>query len=312
MVCQRTWELESHLRMTEANYPRPNFKKSSHIQCWEAQVWFLVIGSRTPKVLLGSTNVEARARPNSQLRRQLSKPHNLIQLQTNHSFTQTTTHLSHPITTTTTQPERLKMTSTPTSLSQRLLQCIMVSSLASGVISTTTCTLTNPIGELVWSDEFDGTSLNTEFWTHNTGRGDTVTGDGWGNDELQEYTTDAVAVDGGALKITASGSPGAYTSGRINTQGKFAFKYGTLEASIKIPDRGLDAGLWPALWMMGTAYGTVDWPNAGKFCCSYLAHFLRCCSRTSNSRRTNPSLRSFVLFKIQAKLISSKWVKVLP
>ena len=140
----------------------------------------------------------------------------------------------------------------------------MVSSLASGVISTSD-TLTASVcvpGELVWSDEFDGTALNTEYWTHSTGDGDAVTGPGWGNDELQVYTTDAVAVDGGALKITANGSPGAYTSGRINSQGKFEFMYGTLEASIKIPD--LLGGLWPALWMMGTSYGTVEWPNAGK------------------------------------------------
>ncbi len=38
--------------------------------------------------------------------------------------------------------------------------------------------------ELFWSDEFNGNSLNQEYWTYETGTGSW----GWGNNELQYYT----------------------------------------------------------------------------------------------------------------------------
>jgi hypothetical protein len=37
---------------------------------------------------------------------------------------------------------------------------------------------------LAWADEFDGTEINTEWWTHEIGNGD----NGWGNNELEYYT----------------------------------------------------------------------------------------------------------------------------
>jgi beta-glucanase (GH16 family) len=53
-----------------------------------------------------------------------------------------------------------------------------------------------------------------------------------------------------------------FTSGRINTSGKFNFKYGTIEAKIKLPD--LQNGLWPAFWMLGANYPEVGWPRSGE------------------------------------------------
>lgn len=55
--------------------------------------------------------------------------------------------------------------------------------------------------ELVWSDEFEGMSLDTENWTCETGRGY----NGWGNNELQYYTDrpENVQVRDGKLVITA-------------------------------------------------------------------------------------------------------------
>ena len=55
--------------------------------------------------------------------------------------------------------------------------------------------------ELVWSDEFDGTSLSTDNWQYETGYGDF----GWGNDEWQLYTTSPsnLSVSGGNLIINA-------------------------------------------------------------------------------------------------------------
>ncbi|ETR67118.1 MAG: hypothetical protein OMM_05313 [Candidatus Magnetoglobus multicellularis str. Araruama] len=82
--------------------------------------------------------------------------------------------------------------------------------------------------KLVFSDEFDGDSLDTSVWNHETGYGS----NGWGNDEWQLYTSDEenVRVENGHLIISARTSgnngkrDGSITSGRINTMGKKAFK----------------------------------------------------------------------------------------
>ncbi len=57
--------------------------------------------------------------------------------------------------------------------------------------------------ELVWSDEFEGDSLDTDVWCYDVGIG--PEGNGWGNEEIQYYTdrTDNVSVSDGELKITA-------------------------------------------------------------------------------------------------------------
>jgi beta-glucanase (GH16 family) len=112
--------------------------------------------------------------------------------------------------------------------------------------------------DLVWSEEFDAvTGLNSSTWSYDLGA------DGWGNAELQNYVESAVTVDNGSLKIKADqNQDGNYTSGRINTKGKFMFKYGTLEARINAPN--LDAGLWPAFWTMGSNVDLVGWPAAGE------------------------------------------------
>jgi len=114
---------------------------------------------------------------------------------------------------------------------------------------------------LVWSDEFDYVGLpNSEKWNMETG------GNGGGNNELQYYTDSEnnAMVDNGVLTITAreeSFGGRDYTSARINTQDKFDFKYGRIEARIKLP---YGQGLWPAFWLMGTNVNTVSWPACGE------------------------------------------------
>ncbi len=55
---------------------------------------------------------------------------------------------------------------------------------------------------LVWSDEFNGTSLDAANWTADVGTG-CPSLCGWGNAELEYYRTQNVAVTGGNLVITA-------------------------------------------------------------------------------------------------------------
>ena len=117
---------------------------------------------------------------------------------------------------------------------------------------------------LVWADEFNGTSLNTQDWNVQIGDGCAEGICGWGNNEAQSYQQDNIVVSNGTLQITAKRERirGAqYTSGRITTQGKRDYTYGRFEARIKLPQGG---GLWPAFWMLSTdtPYGT--WPQSGE------------------------------------------------
>ncbi|MFL0554039.1 RICIN domain-containing protein [Paenibacillus barengoltzii] len=119
-----------------------------------------------------------------------------------------------------------------------------------------------PNWQLVWSDEFNGSSLNRGVWTPEIGTGY----NGWGNNELQYYTDrpQNVQVTGGNLVITAQRENYEgrnYTSARIKTQGLKSFKYGKIEARIKIPT---GQGIWPAFWMLGESFRDVGWPYCGE------------------------------------------------
>ena len=113
---------------------------------------------------------------------------------------------------------------------------------------------------LVFCDDFDGTQLDSRVWNIE------VNGDGGGNAELQYYRAENVAVHDGCLVLTAKKENYQgknFTSGRVNTLGKAAFKHGKVEASICIPQTA--NGLWPAFWMMGNDMATgTGWPNCGE------------------------------------------------
>ena len=114
--------------------------------------------------------------------------------------------------------------------------------------------------ELVFSEEFEGNALNSQAWNVE------VDGNGGGNNELQYYSPNNVAVADGALRITArreSANGRSFTSGRINTMGKVAFKHGIVQARIKLPHTA--NGLWPAFWLMGNDMSTgTSWPYCGE------------------------------------------------
>lgn len=118
--------------------------------------------------------------------------------------------------------------------------------------------------KLVWSDEFNGTKLDTGIWTYEIGNGDW----GWGNGEVQYYTNreDNVKVSDGYLKIIAKKENydgQKYTSGRIITKNKKTALYGKIEARLKV-ENGNQSGVWPAFWMMGNNIDSVGWPRCGE------------------------------------------------
>ena len=118
--------------------------------------------------------------------------------------------------------------------------------------------------DIVWRDEFEGTSLNEDNWSYDTGR------TGWGTGECTNYTssTENVYVQDGMLHIAVKEHRDEhlhykrFTSGRITTQKKMTFRYGTLVANVSWPD--VVEGLSPKLWTMGANYEFVQWPACGE------------------------------------------------
>lgn len=111
--------------------------------------------------------------------------------------------------------------------------------------------------QLIWSDEFNGTSVDQSKWNFETGNPGV-------NNEDEYYQAANATVSNGNLVITAkheSVGGSQYTSARLNTSGKFSATYGRIEASIKLPQF---QGSWPAFWMLGTDIGSVGWPQCGE------------------------------------------------
>ena len=127
--------------------------------------------------------------------------------------------------------------------------------------------------QLVWQDEFNGnygyapnengvprTELNPDYWTHE------VKNAGWVNHELQNYVNHktpegklVTELRNGKLRITALKENGKVYSGRVYAKVKEGWKYGYIEASIKLPK---GKGTWPAFWMMPVNFRS--WPADGE------------------------------------------------
>lgn len=127
---------------------------------------------------------------------------------------------------------------------------------------------------LIWSDEFDGTELNSSNWGFEYGfkRGM----------EMQYYTDSKknVRVEDGRLIIQANREvvpnkdyiPGSeswhtkreyayYTSGCVITHKKHSWLYKRIEVRAKIPT---GRGTWPAIWLLGENIDEVSWPACGE------------------------------------------------
>ncbi len=122
---------------------------------------------------------------------------------------------------------------------------------------------------LAWSDEFEGPELDASAWTAEIGDG-SPQNPGWGNAESEYYTARpenlSIVNDGPArvLRITARSERYGgryYTSARIKTQDKRSFRFGLVEARIRLPQ---GRGMWPAFWMMGQSISAVGWPRCGE------------------------------------------------
>jgi beta-glucanase (GH16 family) len=116
--------------------------------------------------------------------------------------------------------------------------------------------------KLVWSDEFNYYGLpDSAKWGYDVG------GSGWGNNELQYYTssdTGNAMVHNGSLSITArnnSRENKKYTSARLVTKTKGDWTFGKIEVRAELPE---GRGLWPAIWMLPTDWAYGGWPKSGE------------------------------------------------
>ena len=129
-------------------------------------------------------------------------------------------------------------------------------------VSTTADDWMEPEGmTLAWSDEFNGSSIDTSVWKYETGA------TGWSkswNNELQDYVDDGsggdnARIENGNLVIRAtSPSTGIYKSVRMVTKGNRSWKHGRIVAKMKLP---YGQGIWPAFWLLPDS---GNWPDAGE------------------------------------------------
>lgn len=120
--------------------------------------------------------------------------------------------------------------------------------------------------QLVFGDEFNGASLDTNKWT--TCQYWTLSDGGCvgGLGEIGWFRPQNVWLQNGYVRLRADrswylnpeGRWHEYTAGAVTSKNKYDFTYGYVEARIKVPK---GAGLWPQFWLHPAPNdGNVIWP----------------------------------------------------
>jgi len=149
--------------------------------------------------------------------------------------------------------------------------------LLSMVIYAILCMLPLTAQQLVWSEEFSGTTLDLSKWNYETGTG--INGD-WGTGQLDRATdrpenvrivSGIPGADGNCLAITTRKETYIdrnYTSGRINTAGKASWGPGHRIVARVYPKDVRYQGQGFAFWMMPdekpAGYDYIMWPQGGE------------------------------------------------
>lgn len=110
---------------------------------------------------------------------------------------------------------------------------------------------------LVWSDQFDGSSIDNSVWSFETGPS---------NDNVHFYTSrseNSTVVDGKLQLIALREAYSGYnfTSALIHTKKSLNWRYGRIEARIKLP---ASIGFVPAFWLLPADDRYGWWPYSGE------------------------------------------------
>jgi beta-glucanase (GH16 family) len=99
--------------------------------------------------------------------------------------------------------------------------------------------------KLIWHDEFTGAKLDETKWNRS---GDHKRRDGY-------WVKEDAYLDGkGRLILRTKKDGDRFTSGAVNTRGKFEHAFGYYVAQCQMPKQ---PGHWPAFWMMSSGVGKV-------------------------------------------------------
>ena len=104
----------------------------------------------------------------------------------------------------------------------------------------------------MWSDEFNGTSVDTSKWNKVGPWGHPI-GSNWAN---FSYLTSNVSVANGLATITVQKSGSNWTGGILSTDTTKRFQYGFVEVRAKLPPKG--PGFWPGIWLYGANVTSAD------------------------------------------------------
>lgn len=151
---------------------------------------------------------------------------------------------------------------------------ILLAAMAAAQLGAANYTVDQPMpapdrSRLLWSDEFDGPSLDMTKWSYDDSRNKA----GWWNGEQQYYAANRpqnLRIEHGVLVIEArrdrdqiSVRPDwggqTYSSARITTHHKAGLTYGFWEVRAKLP---CARGTWPAIWLLPE--NDDEWPNGGE------------------------------------------------
>ena len=116
-------------------------------------------------------------------------------------------------------------------------------------------------GHIIWQDDFN--SLDSTVWNIDIGDGCDEDLCGWGNQELQLYTSSSENsyVHDGNLMIVAREQGAMYTSARMKSIDLQEFQYGRIDVRAVLPK---GQGIWPAIWMLGANFPSAGWPACGE------------------------------------------------
>lgn len=124
---------------------------------------------------------------------------------------------------------------------------------------------------LKFSDDFNGSSLDTSKWQPNwLGGSNTQITNPVNTNELACYDPAQVTVSGGTLKLnavqkscrTTQGLSYNYSSGMVESYNSYRYTYGVAEARMYLPARSATPSIpanWPAFWSDGE-----NWPMDGE------------------------------------------------